>query len=196
MTGWVIYFLGAFLLTLAGVAIIYAAWKGRERSVARLGAGWSCVAAGFPLWSRSAGVDVGPAIGVVVLTFVALVFVLANGQWSTRSNGTRIRRARSEAPISPLDASPSTDPHRIRLTIMRVIAGGPLAFAASCAAALLTVAYFDTPEADRIVIAACLMLFLWSVSLVWVCATRKWMQPVTTLALVAGASVMLLRLGS
>jgi hypothetical protein len=171
----------ASTLVLLGTAVLFMAWRRRERHAGLLLLAWALIAASFPFWSRAAGFDSGATIGVVLLMVAALVFVFANGDW--RAKGSQ-RAARASNPKSALEGQ-SAAPGRVRRTLLRTLAAGPLAFFAGLGPALLVVGGTRWPEADRIILGACALLVLWPVAMVWSCATGKPQRCVITLAVIA-----------
>lgn len=102
MTAWYTKFIdvGALalgsLLLLLGTAVLFMAWRRRERHPGLLLLAWGLIAASFPFWSRAAGFDSGATIGTVLLTVAALAIVLANGDWRTKGSQRVARSCRSQ----------------------------------------------------------------------------------------------------
>lgn len=187
MSAWYINFIDvgplalASLLMLLGTAGLFLAWRRRERHAGLLLLAWGLIAASFPFWSRAAGFDSGATIGTVLLMVAALAVVLANGDW--RAKGSQ-RAARAGNPRSALEDQ-SAAPGRTRRTLLRTLAAGPLAFFAGLGPALLVIGGTRWPEADRVILGACVLLVVWPIAMVWSCATSKPQRCVVVLAVIA-----------
>jgi hypothetical protein len=173
--------LPASALTLAGVVLLFLAWRRRERSVAMLAVAWALIAVSYRFWARAAGFDSGATIGTVLLMVAAIIFVLINGEWRSKSP----QRAERDGPAKSALEGQRPEPGRGRRALLRLLAAGPLAFLAGLGLSMLIVAAAPWSEADRIVLGACLLLILWPVAMVWSCATHRPQRSALALAAIA-----------
>src|SRR5262245_8734884 len=144
----------ASVLTLAGVVLLFLAWRRRERHIGLLAVAWGLIVVSYRFWAQANGFDSGATIGTVLLMVAAIVFVLVNGEWRSKSPQ---RTARDSAVKSALEGQ-GAEPGRGRRALLRLLAAGPLAFLAGLGPSMLIVAAAPWPEADRIVLGACLLL--------------------------------------
>jgi hypothetical protein len=168
-------------IVLLGAVVLFLAWRRPRRNVILLTLAWAVMAASYWFWSDGAGADIGATIGTVLIMLTALVFVLANGDWPTRSSA---RPTREPSVRSALEGQ-APEPGRTRRTVLRTIAAGPLAFLAGLALSLLVAGLARWPEADRIVIGACVLLVVWPIAMVWSCATSRPQRSAVTLGVIA-----------
>lgn len=63
------------LLGAAGIASLYGAWQRKDTGRVLTVAGWALVAAAILAWSRTSGIDKGPALGIVSTVLIALAAV-------------------------------------------------------------------------------------------------------------------------
>jgi hypothetical protein len=195
MAAWYVQFIDggalalASLLVLLGAAVLFFAWRRRERHAGLLLLAWGLMALSYPFWSRAAGVDSGATVGTVLIMLAAIVVVLANGDWRTKGSE---RVARASSTKSALEGQTAA-PGRTRRTVLRTLAAGPLAFLAGLGPALLIIGGTRWPEADRIILGSCIMLIFWPAAMVWSCATSKPQRCAVALgviALVSGVAVV------
>jgi hypothetical protein len=168
-------------VVLLGALVLFLAWRRPKRHAGLLALSWGAMAASFWFWSDAAGIDVGATIGTVLIMLIALVFVLANGDWRAKS---RERAVRETGVRSALEGH-APEPGRTRTTVLRTLAAGPLAFLAGLALSLLVAGLARWPEADRIVIGACVLLVVWPIAMVWSCATSRPQRSAVLLGVVA-----------
>lgn len=81
------------LLGLAGIAALHLAWQRKEKIAALPVVGWTLVAASILAWSRTSGIDKGPALGILAIVLIALA-VLAMSAWRTPPRARRAQRER------------------------------------------------------------------------------------------------------
>lgn len=195
MTAWYPQFIDggalalASLFVLLGAGVLFLAWRRRERHAGLLLLAWGLMAVSYPFWSRAAGVDSGATVGTVLIMLVAIIIVLANGDW--RSKGPE-RVARASSVKSALEDQTAA-PGRTGRTVLRTLAAGPLAFLAGLGLALLIIGGTRWPEADRIILGSCILLIFWPAAMVWSCATSKPQRCAVALgviALVSGVAVV------
>lgn len=82
------------LLGAAGIAALYLAWQRKEKSAALPVVGWTLVAASILAWSRTSGIDKGPALGIVAIVLIALA-VLGISALMTPPRSRRAQRTRA-----------------------------------------------------------------------------------------------------
>ena len=175
----------ASVLTLTGVVLLFLAWRRRERHSGLLALAWGLIVVSYRFWAQANGFDNGATIGTVLLMVAAIMFVLCNGEWRSKPP----QRAPRESSAKSALEGQSAEPGRGRRALLRVIAAGPLAFLAGLGPAMLLIAAAPWPEADRIVLGACVVLIVWPVAMVWSCATSKPQRSMIALAAIAVLSI-------
>lgn len=65
--------IGGVLTGAAGVAALYLAWQRKKAGRALTAFGWALVAVSILAWSRTSGIDKGPALGILSFVLIALV---------------------------------------------------------------------------------------------------------------------------
>lgn len=177
------------VLALAGLALLYLAWRRSKRHLGLVVLGWMLIVFSYRYWVQAAGFDSGPALGTVVLMLAAIALVLAKGEWRLRAANPNKQRVRIDA--SALDEDHASN-GRTRRVVLRILAAGPLALGTALAIAMLIVAASPWGAADRLVMAACVMLLLWTVGMVWSCAARRLAAPIAAMLTIGGVSLLLL----
>lgn len=64
--------IGGVLTGAAGIAALYLAWQRKQKSAALTASGWALVAVSILAWSRTSGIDKGPALGILSFVLIAL----------------------------------------------------------------------------------------------------------------------------
>lgn len=175
----------AALLSLAGIAVLYAAWRRPGRSVLLCAAGWGLLAVSAVPWAAAGGSDRGVALGLTVIMAGALLLIGVTGQW----RGGKSRRERRTATAAAEPVSGAGWRHWVRLSLV----AGPLAAATAFALSLPIMHITAWTEANRLMAAASAIVILWSAGAVWACATPHLPRVSTTLAglAVAGSALLL-----
>lgn len=85
--------IGGVLTGAMGIAALYLAWQRKETSRALTAFGWALLGVSIIAWSRTSGVDKGPALGILGIVLTALA-ALAISALRTPSRPRRAQRAR------------------------------------------------------------------------------------------------------
>ena len=119
--------IGGVLTGAMGIAALYLAWQRKEASRALTAAGWALVAVSILAWSRTSGIDKGPALGILGIVLTALA-ALAISALRTPPRARRAQRAR----IAPAEGrGPAVEAIGRKALMLAVIV--PLGFAAALA---------------------------------------------------------------
>lgn len=168
----------AVLMTLAGVALLYAAWQGRlANRPPAVAAGWSLMGLAFLPWIAAGGMEFGLVLGSVVPGCAAWVFVALQVRRPARSaNG----RAGSVAtlPMSgfTFPGLPDVTRHLWRFVLVVPLAG--------IAATLISIAFaglLPWSDLNRWALIVLLMPALWGIFAAWLCSAGRWQVPAGTL---------------
>lgn len=186
------------LCSLLAVGFLYFAWRRPQREPVLLLVGWGLAGIGLWFWVDAAGFDAGAALAIVWLMLAGLILVLLNGDWPG-SGSMATGEARKTTPSTPsapsLPIRPDTSGARRHLaTGLRVIAAGPLGFAASLMLALCITTSTAWAAADKIVGTGLVALLLWSLLMVWSCATQRLLTHSAILAGTTGIAGLVLGL--
>jgi hypothetical protein len=79
----------------------------------------------------------------------------------------------------------SPGPGRVRRTLVRTFAAGPVGYAAALAVSTVLVSRLGWSDADRLVTALCLLVVLWGVAMVWSCTARRPATPLIAMAVLS-----------
>lgn len=181
-----VHAVAALALTAAGVAVLYAVWRGRlaARGGWRL-LGWGALAAALVPWTSALGLEFGVTAALLMPPVAAWAFVFL-------SPGSTKRRRRTRAEEPGPASSPDGGPARgralrwLRHGLLFVLAV-PGAGAAATAASIALVWLLPWTEPNRIALVIFLMPVLWGAAAAWLCADDRLARP---LSVVAGGGLL------
>ncbi len=171
----------ALLTDLAGVFLLFAAWRGRGRVLAL--AGWAVLIGAWLLWRKVSG-------GEFASVYVAIATALSAWALIFHHRQTKPLKAQAQPPRRPLAWTGA----RWRPGLIRLLVTGPLAALASLALGLLAASRGMADSADRLTLGAFVFLLAWVLLACWACAVVRLRRPALVLALITVICTGLVRL--
>lgn len=168
----------AICCSLAGVVLLWVAWRRRARRrlpfVAALAA-WALATAS---WTAAFGAEIGIPLALESAAIVAFVFILSRIEFRDARTG----RERTAPP-------PHHTRYRWARGTIRGVGAGPVAFAASAGVGVLFATTAPLADATRLILAGLLIPSLWGAAMIWVLASRRLLLPSAGLLGIAIATI-------
>jgi hypothetical protein len=164
------------MLLLAGAMILRKSWRERTgaKPMLRFG-GWSLITAGFAVFCRTLGGEVGTAYALIALSIAALLVVAAGIE--VRSSK---RRGARDIALEPEDR-PTNWPRAIAKSLLAIVLSGIAAIGLGVAFAVA----MPLEATDRIVIGGLLVPALWGGGMAWTLCDAKLVRATILLIIVS-----------
>lgn len=150
--------IGSTALAALGLFVLYLSWQSKARNWPLVGAGWFCLVGSILGWSKTSGVDKGPALGLVVMTLLAL------GAVAIVALRTPIKQRREVSPrivASSQEASVWHEGLSITISVLAIV------FVALFASVAVCTALFMASQASGLEHTANLTMTMIAFPLVW-----------------------------
>lgn len=164
------------IVLIAGVALLYRAWRQPSRSWPLVSLGWiALLLVHWPL-GLALGVDRGWAMAAILPGFVALLWIAMTTPWRNWQPANR-QPLRSAKVSEPSLSTARVDVRQTGKLLMQLLVVGVLSFTAALGVALAVFAALDTSIVNRTVYAALVVMLLWPAFMVWSNAKNSLLKP-------------------
>lgn len=174
--------LAALLVNLAGMLLLFAAWRRRGRRWPLALVGWAALIGAWALWRGISGPEFASVYVVIATALIAWALIFYNRQ-------NKPIKTVAKMPYRPFAFNGAGWWHGL----VRLLVAGPLAAFASLALGLLAVSSMPCDPANRLAGGAFMFLLAWTLMACWACAAARLRRPALVLVLIAGICIGLAR---
>ncbi len=152
----------ALVLLIAGVWVLYRAWRQPHRHWPLISLGWGLLVLAHWPWFMAMGIDRGWALAAMLPGLGALLLIIGLTPWRDWNHSER-RMAKTASP-----AGISTSWYKqLSIVLLQILVIGVLSLSAALGIALATYALLDASVVNRTVTAAIVALLAWPILMVW-----------------------------